>query len=170
TLTLNGVNTYTGGTAINAGTLAVTTDANLGAASSGLTFGGGTLQFLAGFTSNRGTTLSAGGGAFDTNGNSATLGGTIGGIGGVTKSGGGPLTLSGVNTYTGGRAIKSGTIAVTTAADFGAAGKGRAFGGGTLQFLAGFGLNRGTTLSAGGGTFDTNGNRGPSSVDDAEPT
>src|SRR5262245_28622629 len=41
TLTLTGTNTYTGGTAINAGTLAVTTDANLGAASSGLTLGGG---------------------------------------------------------------------------------------------------------------------------------
>jgi autotransporter-associated beta strand protein len=56
-LTLSGVNTYTGGTAINAGTLAVTTDANLGAASSGLAFGGGALQFLAGFGSNRGRRL-----------------------------------------------------------------------------------------------------------------
>src|SRR5262245_45604085 len=101
TLTLSGANTY-GGTAINAGTLAVTTDANLGAASGGLTFGGGTLQFLAaGFTSNRGTTLNAGGGAVDTNGNTATLGGTIGGVGGITKKGAGTLTLSGTNTDNG---------------------------------------------------------------------
>src|SRR5262249_31212373 len=83
TLTLSGAHTYSGGTAINAGTLAITSDTNLGAPSGGLTFGGGTLQFLAGFTSSRGTTLNAGGGAVDTNGNSATLGGTIGGIGGL---------------------------------------------------------------------------------------
>jgi fibronectin-binding autotransporter adhesin len=37
TLTLTGNNTYAGGTTINAGTLAVSSDANLGAASGGLT-------------------------------------------------------------------------------------------------------------------------------------
>ena len=52
-------------------------DANLGAASGGLAFGGGTLQFLSGFTTNRAVTLNAGGGTFDTNGNNATLAGAI---------------------------------------------------------------------------------------------
>jgi fibronectin-binding autotransporter adhesin len=61
TLTLTGNNTYAGGTTINAGTLAVSSDANLGAASSGLTFGGGTLQSTASFTSNRNVTLNAAG-------------------------------------------------------------------------------------------------------------
>src|SRR5215475_1375276 len=103
-------NTYQGGTAINAGTLAVSTDANLGNTSGGLTFGGGTLQFLAGFTSNRGTTLNAGGGAVDTNGNSATLGGTIGGVGGLTKLGAGTLTLSGASTYNGATNVNVGTL------------------------------------------------------------
>ena len=46
TVTLTGNNTYTGGTAINAGTLAVSADNNLGAATGGLSFGGGTLQYL----------------------------------------------------------------------------------------------------------------------------
>ena len=87
TLTLTADNTYAGGTTINAGTLAVSTDAKLGAASVGLTFGGGTLRFDAGFTLNRDVTLNSSGGTFNTSGNTATLGGTISGIGGLTKSG-----------------------------------------------------------------------------------
>src|SRR5262245_8371684 len=49
TTILSPANTYSGGTAINAGVLAVAADTNLGAASGGLAFGGGTLQFLSGF-------------------------------------------------------------------------------------------------------------------------
>src|SRR5215831_2093535 len=109
---LTGSNTYQGGTVINAGTLAVSNDANLGSASGGLTFGGGTIQFLAGFTSNRGTTLNAGGGAVDTNGNSATLGGTIGGVGGLTKLGAGTLVLTAANTFSGGMLLAAGTLSL----------------------------------------------------------
>ena len=109
---LTGSNTYQGGTVINAGTLAVSTDANLGTTSGGLTFGGGTLQFLAGFTANRGTTLNAGGGAVDTNGNSATLGGTIGGVGGLTKLGAGTLVLTAANTFSGGMLLSAGTLSL----------------------------------------------------------
>src|SRR5215471_15739626 len=109
---LTGSNTYQGGTVINAGTLAVSNDANLGSASGGLTFGGGTIQFLAGFTSNRGTTLNAGGGAVDTNGNSVTLGGTIGGVGGLTKLGAGTLVLTAANTFSGGMLLAAGTLSL----------------------------------------------------------
>ena len=83
---------------INQGTLSISSDTNLGATSSGVTFNGGTLQFLAGFTSNRTVTLNAGGGTLDTNGNIAALAGTIGGSGGLTKIGAGTLTLSAANT------------------------------------------------------------------------
>jgi fibronectin-binding autotransporter adhesin len=158
TMTLAGGNTYQGGTTINSGTLAVSSDANLGAAAGGLTFGGGTLQFLSGFVSNRAVTLNAGGGTFDTNGNNAMLAGTIGGAGGLTKIGAGTLTLTGANAYGGGTAINGGALAVGSDANLGAAAGGLAFGGGTLQFLAGFTSNRIVTLNAGGGTFDTNGN------------
>jgi autotransporter-associated beta strand protein len=117
TLTLSGVNSYSGGTTISAGTLAVSADNNLGNASGTLAFGGGTLQYLAGFTSNRAVTLNAGGGTFDTNGNNATLAGAIGGTGGLTKIGGGTLTLSGANAYTGATTINGGTLALSGSGD-----------------------------------------------------
>src|SRR5215472_9445226 len=70
------------------------------------------LLFLADFTSNRGTTLNAGGGAVDTNGNSATLGGTIGGVGGLTKLGAGTLVLTAANTLSGGMLLAAGTLSL----------------------------------------------------------
>ena len=70
TLTLSGTNTYSGGTTINAGTLAVSSDANLGAASGALTFNGGTLQTTGNLSSNRDMTLN-GNGTF--NANSGTI-------------------------------------------------------------------------------------------------
>jgi autotransporter-associated beta strand protein len=97
---------------INQGTLAISSDANLGAPSGGLAFAGGTLQALASFTSNRTVTLNAGGGTVDTNGNTVTLAGTIGGPGGLTKIGAGTLALSNANTYTGATAVTAGTLIV----------------------------------------------------------
>ena len=110
TLTLAGTNTYSGGTMINAGTLAVAADTNLGDASGGLTFNGGTLRFLSSFTTDRAVTLNAGGGTFDTSSNSVTLGGVIGGSGGLTKIGTGALTLFGANNYAGGTTVSAGRL------------------------------------------------------------
>jgi autotransporter-associated beta strand protein/T5SS/PEP-CTERM-associated repeat protein len=110
TTILTAANTYSGGTAINNGVLAVAADANLGAATGGLSFGGGTLQFLSGFTSNRAVTLNTGGGTLDTNGNSATLGGSISGSGPFIKTGIGTLTLSGTSSYSGATAVNAGTL------------------------------------------------------------
>src|SRR5262249_45674504 len=110
TTILTAANTYGGGTAINGGALAVAADANLGAAAGGLAFGGGTLRFLSGFTTNRAVTLNARGGTSDTNGHNATLGGTISGTGGLTKIGSGALTLLGSSTYTGATAVNAGAL------------------------------------------------------------
>jgi autotransporter-associated beta strand protein len=110
TLVLSAANTYSGPTTITAGTLAVSADNNLGNSSGGLIFGGGTLQFLSGFTTGRAVTLNAGGGTFDTNGNNATLAGVIGGSGSLTKIGAGTLVLSSANSYSGGTTLAAGTL------------------------------------------------------------
>jgi autotransporter-associated beta strand protein len=158
TLTLSGNNTYSGGTSINGGTVAISADSNLGAAGGNLAFNGGMLRFLADVTTNRAVTLNAGGGIVDTNGNNATLASTVSGAGGLTKTGTGTLTLGGNNTYGGGTAINGGTLAISADNNLGAAGGNLAFNGGTLRFLADVTSNRAVTLNAGGGIVDTNGN------------
>jgi len=113
TLTLTGSNTYTGGTQLFGGVLAVSADANLGAASGGLTFDEGTLQNTAAFASARDITLEAGGGTFRTDAN-LTLTGMVSGSGALTKDGGGTLTLSGPNRYEGGTTIRYGNVIATS--------------------------------------------------------
>jgi outer membrane autotransporter protein len=111
TLVLTGVNTYTGGTAINEGVLQVANDNNLGAALGGLSFNGGTLATTASFASARMVTLNANGGTFDVApATTLFLNGTISGAGGLTKADTGTLTLTGTNTYGGGTTITAGTL------------------------------------------------------------
>ncbi|EIH3034424.1 autotransporter outer membrane beta-barrel domain-containing protein [Salmonella enterica subsp. enterica serovar Rissen] len=85
TLTLSGVNTYTGGTLISGGTLVAS---NVEALGSGDVTDNATLELNTG-------------GDFANN---------IGGTGSVVKSGDKTLTLSGTNSYTGGTTISGGTL------------------------------------------------------------
>jgi autotransporter-associated beta strand protein len=115
TLTLTGTNTYSGGTHINGGTLAVDTDFALGASGTRITFDGGTLAFIGGPTGgiNRPITLNSGGGTIDTSlGNPTTFVGNIDGSGSLTKIGTGTLELFGNNTYSGATNINAGTLSV----------------------------------------------------------
>ncbi|MEE7468301.1 hypothetical protein MOF8_16725 [Methylobacterium oryzae] len=116
TLELAGTNTYAGGTAVYGGTLAVSRDANLGAAGTGLTLGGGTLEVLAdGFATARPLTLS-GPGTLQIDLGTATFAGPIadGGQPGVlVKTGPGTAVLSAANTFTGGALVGTGTLALT---------------------------------------------------------
>ena len=115
TTILTGTNTYTGGTNLNAGTLRVSSNANLGGTGGGLSFNGGTLQLSATITNlSRTLLLSAGGGSIDTGSFSLTSAGTISGAGGLTKLGSGTLTLNGTSTYSGGTTVDSGVLRGTT--------------------------------------------------------
>ena len=124
-LTLTGINTYTGGTFLNGGTLKVSTDANLGATSGALTFNGGTLAAIGAFSSARAITINnVTAQTFDNSGfhnhtgatfggtSALTLSGNISGAGPLNKDDGNTLTLSGTNTYTGGTFITGGTLEV----------------------------------------------------------
>jgi outer membrane autotransporter protein len=114
---LSAVNSYGGGTTIAAGVLDVSADNNLGAASGGLSFNGGTLQFGSAFNlaNTRTITLNGGGGTLDTNGFDTTISQGISGAGGLTKTGGGTLTLSGPNSYSGGTVLNAGILVVNNA-------------------------------------------------------
>jgi fibronectin-binding autotransporter adhesin len=113
-LTLTGANTYSGGTEVFNGAIAVSAESNLGDVSGELTLANATVRYDTGFSSARNVVLSTGGGYIDTNGNNITLQGSISGSSGLTKTGNGVLRLSGNNTYSGGTSIAAGTLRVTT--------------------------------------------------------
>ncbi|AZO81889.1 hypothetical protein BLM15_29165 (plasmid) [Bosea sp. Tri-49] len=111
TLILSGSNSYTAGTAIDGGTLQVSGDANLGAASGGLSFDGGTLRTTAKFSLARNAVINAAGGIVQTDAD-LSLSGVISGSGGLTKTGSGMLTLTGTNNYVGGTMITDGVLQI----------------------------------------------------------
>ncbi|HEY9130406.1 MAG TPA: autotransporter-associated beta strand repeat-containing protein [Dyella sp.] len=156
TLVLAGTNTYTGGTAVNDGTLQISSDANLGDAAGGLNIDSGTLRNTAAIGSARAVTIGQGGATFETQADLA-LTGTIAGAGALTKTGTGTLALDGSNSYLGGTAIDGGMVSVSSDANLGDAAGALSLDGGTLQNVATFGSARNVTLGAGGGTFDTQG-------------
>ncbi len=110
---LLGTNTYTGGTIVEGGTLAIGSQDNIGGATAGaVSFANGaTLQFTGNATYSVGATLGSGGGTFDSNGNTVSWGGVIsGGANGLTKVGVGTLILTANETYTGDTTVSGGTL------------------------------------------------------------
>ena len=137
-LDLSGSNTYTGGTTLKAGTLGITTDANIGGASSAISFQGGLLRL-------NGTSLtqlnshtvnwSSFNGGFDiaTSSHTFTVSQAISGTGSLTKDGAGSLVLSSAaNTYTGGTFLKAGRLVISADSNVGGAASAITFQGGLL--------------------------------------
>jgi autotransporter-associated beta strand protein len=159
TLTLNGANTYTGGTALNAGTIRIGANTALG--TGGLAMAAGTtLQAgAAGLTAANAISM-AGGATVDVNGNVLTLGGVISGTGPLSVIDSQSLTtdaliLTGTNTYTGGTVVTGTTVQVAADANLGNTSGGITLVGGTLRTTASFSTARTVALGTGGGTIET---------------
>jgi autotransporter-associated beta strand protein len=117
TLTLSGANTYSGGTAVNAGTLQIGNNNALGTGLLSMA-AGTTLSFtnLGNFTIANNIQISGDPFFAPPAGTTQTLSGVIsdgGSPGVVDMIGAGRLVLSGVNTYTGGTTISAGTLQAT---------------------------------------------------------
>jgi fibronectin-binding autotransporter adhesin len=122
TQTLTASNIYTGGTTINAGTLALSGAGSLGAAGALNLAGAGAVFDISGATSNRtiGGLTGAAGSVVTLGANTLTFGdatnrvfaGSIGGTGGIVKQGTGRQTLSGPSSYSGTTTVAAGELRV----------------------------------------------------------
>lgn len=117
TLTLSGVNSYTGGTTVSAGILTLTGD-NTGGGTTTVD-AGAVLQIGTGGTSGNLAGDIANNGALVVNRSDAlNLANAISGAGSLMKSGAGTLTLSGANSYTGATTVSAGTLTQGAAGGF----------------------------------------------------
>ncbi|HEY0792946.1 MAG TPA: autotransporter-associated beta strand repeat-containing protein, partial [Chthoniobacterales bacterium] len=159
TVTLQGVNTYTGGTTVRGqAVLTVSSDVNLGDAAGGLTLQGGALLTTADLSTGRTLTLAP---AITPDilaavaGTTATYTGAITGPGGLLVGDGvnaGTVVLTGANGYAGGTGIRS--LSTLVAGADAALGTGTAtLFGGTLVLPAGVTLGNAVNFGVGGGTF-----------------
>lgn len=96
-LTLSGINTFTGNTYLNGGSLVVNAMSGLGTATNALQFDGGTLKFGTDFSLARDVNVATGGGMIDINGYTKTQTFNITGTGAFGIKGGGTFTLDRTN-------------------------------------------------------------------------
>ena len=158
TLTLLGSNTYTQGTSITGGILAINSTAAINAASpSPLTFSGGTLQSGASFTLPSIIVLGANGGTIDTNGYTLTLpvSGQVTGSGAFTKIGAGTLVLPANSSATGALSIQGGTVSIATNTALGNPSSVTIQNGAALRTTTALSISQDLTLAGQGGAIET---------------
>ncbi|OYV04140.1 MAG: hypothetical protein CFE26_18495, partial [Verrucomicrobiales bacterium VVV1] len=165
TLHLAGINTYSGGTTINNGTVSF---ASGGVSTAGpISLSTATLKWATGNTDDLSASSAfsfpAGNAIFDTNGNDVTFASGIGnnGAGNLVKNGAGKLSLAGINSYGGITTINSGTLSIALDGALGtlpgAATPGEiTIGSATLQSTANFTINpnRGIALTSATSAID----------------
>lgn len=148
-LVLSGINTYSGGTIIDSGTVIINNpaDSNLGSAGTSVTIQNGTLEFNGvGISTSRPFSLTGGASIDVTTGNTATISGVVSGIGSLTKTDAGTLILSGANTYQGGTLISAGTLSIANDGNLGNTSGPLNIGSATL-------ITTGAVTSARNGSF-----------------
>jgi outer membrane autotransporter protein len=151
-IVLTAVNTYSGGTSLDAGTLSVSQEANLGDVAGTLALNGGVLRVTGStFTQTaRAITFGANGGGFDIAdaGNSFTVKESFAGPGGLSKDGAGTLRFIAAQSYFGATTVLGGTLLAGTA---GAFSPNSAFtvGTGATLSLGGFAQSIGSLAGAG---------------------
>ena len=136
TQTLSGANTYSGGTALNAGTLVVGHNNALGTGS--LKAAAGTTLDASSSVTTLDNNVNLAGNLKIAGSNDLTLAGLVQGAGGLTKNGAATLTLSGSNSYLGGTTLNAGTLQV---------GHDNALGTGHLNAAGGTTLDASSSVS-----------------------
>ncbi|MBA1158744.1 autotransporter domain-containing protein [Microvirga mediterraneensis] len=117
TLTLTGINSFTGGLGINSATVRIDGGAALGGGAVALN--SATLQLTNNASLYNGISLGNLGATIDTAGFSLTANGPISGPAGMFLIGGGTLTLTGANTYAGGTTVNNGRAIVAASGALG---------------------------------------------------
>ena len=163
TMALSGVNTYSGGTVVSAGTLRINASERLTNGGT-LTISGGTFD-LQTFTETT-STVTLASGSITGSGTGTLIGSSyvlqsgsvsaiLGGTGVLTKTTAGTVTLSGSNTFTGSTTVSGGTLTVSAggAGALGSTASVRVNSGGTLLLGANDQINNSATITLNGGTF-----------------
>ena len=152
-------NTYTGSTEINAGTLIISSDANLGNANNSVTLSGGSLQVESAMSSIRPFNLTAATSSIISTNDECTLSTVISGAGAVTKTGAATLIYSGssANTNSGLTTVSEGTLLLDKSGAIALSGDA-VINGGSLQLAAPDQIANASSITIDSGTFDLNGN------------
>ena len=123
---LSGANTYSGGTMINRGTVALNNSSSLGTGM--VTFASNNTTLLANTNVSVGNNIAlTTNGTLDSGADNLTASGAISGAGALIKAGSGTVSLTSSNTYTGGTILNVGTLAISN---------NYALGTGTLTFAS----------------------------------
>ncbi len=153
-LTLTNTNTYSGGTTLTDGALAISSSANIGGAGSEVKFAGGTLRATGTDISNLNShsvnwNSFDGGIDVDNAGHTFTISQALDGGGTFTKRGAGTLLLTANNNH-GGTMVADGVLSVVDDGPLGAPAAPLGLAGGTLRFTTASSttVDRITTLTA----------------------